>query len=250
MLQLIYACVESALQKLGLETAAAIIATLMRRDGMTVAGLVSDVLLLTTLVIALEKGVQIARQNSRIKWFILVEVAIGLGSITAVWFQNGADLNARIDQLVAQASGYLIFPWVFIFVLSPLLFLWLSLWETLQELGGSTIARTKQVAVFVVFFLLFWAFNIAPESHTEWPWQILLLATTIQAIAPTTAVLIAMAYSRRRRLRLAAIKNSRRVEEYGQLPLWQAPPKAWQLRSHSDGGRFRVWVRRHLWGSD
>lgn len=201
MLQLIWACIESALSTLGLEVAAAIVASLVRQDGMTVASLIADVMLLTVLIIAVEKGLRIATKNKRIKWFLLSEGIIGFGSLLIAWIASGADFNTQIQNLVKSAGAYFVFPWVVVFVLSPLALVWLELKELLTDLGGSTISRKTQIFVFASFTAA-WAFaSFSAAWNDEWSWLTRLLVAMLLAVVPTLLVLVAIAWLRRRQLR-------------------------------------------------
>jgi hypothetical protein len=201
MLQLIWACIESALDKLGLEAAATILATMIHNDGLTVAGLLADVFLLAVVIIAAEKGLEIARRDWRLRSFLVIEGTIGFGSLLLVWVLQGSHFDARVADVVAGASTYLVFPWIFIFVLSPLVLVWLALYEALAELGGSTIPRSAQVAVFVFFAGLIWSAGVLPPGSSDWSSSEAVLAALLLAIVPTMVILILIAYGRRHRLR-------------------------------------------------
>ena len=187
MLQLIWASIESVLNTLGLEIAAAIVASLVRQDGMTVASLVADVMFLTVLIIAVEKGLKVATQNRRIKWFLIAESVIGFGSLLVVWLSSGAALDAPIQTLVKGAGAYFVFPWVFVFVLSPLWLVWLELRELLGDLGGSTISRKTQLLVFSSFTAAWTVALFSPTWGNEWSWIARLLVAMLLAVVSDSA---------------------------------------------------------------
>lgn len=244
MLQLIWAFLEQIADRLGFEALAATMATLLREGSQSVGALIADVFLLWIIVVAIEQAAVIARSDWRIKLVLILEAVIGAASVLYVWISGGADPKMPVEQLVQSAGLFLLVPWFFIFVISPLLLIWLALRDWFFDLGGSAVSLWIKILVFVIFAGLLWFIDWMPTAFSTGNIVLRLVVVSVVALIPSTGVLIAIAAMRRRRLRLE-VSTTSNWRFRTRKSIWQAP----NSMDSADLKRLRLYIRRWFAGS-